>query len=195
MTLLDDNVLRLDEPVTELLPELADRQVLRRPDCDLDDTVPAGREITLRDLLTFTYGFDLINEMFTAKTPWPVMELEAELQLKTLGPPDPTLPWTPDEWMSRLGALPLLAQPGERWMYNTGAAATGVLISRALGRPLPEVLRDRPLTPLGMSDTGFVGSPEQLPCCTRRPPMGSSSRIRGMVPGRRCPSSPTGPPD
>jgi CubicO group peptidase (beta-lactamase class C family) len=163
MTLLDDNVLALNAPVTELLPELADRQVLRRPDGDVADTVPAERAITLRDLLTFTFGFGLITDMFVATTPWPVMELEAELQLKTLGPPDPTLPWTPDEWMSRLGALPLLAQPGERWMYNTGAAATGVLISRALGRPLPEVLRERLLTPLGMSDTGFVGSPERLP--------------------------------
>src|SRR6478609_7638121 len=52
MLLVEECRLRLDDPVDALLPELADRRVLTRPDADLDDTVPAQRPITVRDLLT-----------------------------------------------------------------------------------------------------------------------------------------------
>src|SRR5215211_850385 len=57
MILVEECKLRLDEPVDRLLPELADRQVLKRLDGPIDDTVPANRPITVRDLLTFRLGF------------------------------------------------------------------------------------------------------------------------------------------
>src|SRR5216110_1842647 len=57
MILLEECVLRLDEPVDRFLPELADRRVVRRIDGPADDTVPANRPITVRDLLTFRMGF------------------------------------------------------------------------------------------------------------------------------------------
>ena len=57
MILVEECTLRLDDPVDELLPELADRRVLRSIGSQLDDTVPAKRAITLRDLLTFRFGF------------------------------------------------------------------------------------------------------------------------------------------
>ena len=60
MILVEECRLRLDEPVHQLLPELADRKVLKRLDGPLDDTVPAVRPITLRDLLTFRLGFGMI---------------------------------------------------------------------------------------------------------------------------------------
>ena len=60
MTLVEDCTLRLDHPVDELLPELADMTVLADPDGPLDDTVPAKRPITLRDLLTFTLGTGIV---------------------------------------------------------------------------------------------------------------------------------------
>ena len=56
MMLADEGKVRLDEPVDRLLPELADRRVLKRPDGPLDDTVPAKRPITVEDLLTFRLG-------------------------------------------------------------------------------------------------------------------------------------------
>ena len=46
-------------------------------------------------------------------------------------------------------------QPGERWMYNTGADVLGVLIARASGQPLETFLRERIFEPLGMQDTSF----------------------------------------
>src|SRR5437868_4112681 len=60
LMLVEDCTLRLDDPVERLLPELADRRVLTRLDGPLDDTVPAHRPISVRDLLTFRMGFGLV---------------------------------------------------------------------------------------------------------------------------------------
>jgi CubicO group peptidase (beta-lactamase class C family) len=150
-----EGLIGLDEPVDRLLPELAGRKVLRRMDGPLDDTVPAARAITVRDLLTFTFGFGMVGEMFAAQEPWPVVAAAGELRLATIGPPDPPVPPDPDTWIAALGSLPLLAQPGERWMYNTGAQVLGVLVARATGQPFGEVLKTRIFGPLGMRDTGF----------------------------------------
>jgi CubicO group peptidase (beta-lactamase class C family) len=57
--------------------------------------------------------------------------------------------------MARLGTLPLLAAPGERWLYNTGASVAGVLCARAAGQSFSEVLQSRIFEPLGMRDTAF----------------------------------------
>ena len=150
-----EGLIGLDEPVDRLLPELAGRRVLRRIDGPLDDTVPATRAITVRDLLTFTFGFGMTGEMFASPEPWPIVAATDELRLATIGPPDPPVPPDPDTWIASLGTLPLLAQPGERWMYNTGAQVLGVLVARAAGQPFGEVLKTRVFDPLGMSDTGF----------------------------------------
>lgn len=157
MTLVEDGVLRLDEPVDRLLPELAARPVLARPDSPLDDTGPARRRVTVEDLLTFRCGFGIDMDIpFTA----PVLQAAGDLGLE-IGPPLPRTPHGPDEWMRRYASLPLMTQPGERWLYDTPADVLGVLVARATGRPLDALLRDRVLDPLGMADTGF-SVPERL---------------------------------
>jgi CubicO group peptidase (beta-lactamase class C family) len=93
--------------------------------------------------------------MFVAPEPWPILTATVERELSTLGPPQPASTPDPDTWMARLGELPLLAQPGERWLYQSGSQVLGVLVSRAAGAPYAEVLRQRVFGPLGMSDTGF----------------------------------------
>ncbi len=155
LSLADDGLLDLDEPVDRLLPELADRRVLRHPSGPLADTVPAQRPITTRDLLTFTWGFGMQGAMFMAPEPWPILTAANDRELFTFGPPQPGLMPGPDTWLARLGELPLLAQPGERWLYQTGYQVLGVLASRAAGASLEHVLRERLLGPLGMDDTGF----------------------------------------
>ena len=155
LALVREGLLGLDEPVDRLLPELAAPRVLRRMDGPLDDTVPARRPITVRDLLTFTFGFGLTAEMFGAEPPWPVVAQADALHLETIGPPNPAEQPGPDTWIAGLGSLPLLAQPGERWFYNTGASVLGVLLERAAGQPFADVLRTRIFEPLGMGDTGF----------------------------------------
>jgi CubicO group peptidase (beta-lactamase class C family) len=155
LALVQEGLFTLDEPVGRLLPELAEPTVLRRPDGPLADTVPASRAITARDLLTFTFGFGMVTEMFASSEPWPVIRASEELNLSTIGPPEPARQPDPDTWIAGLGSLPLLAQPGERWMYNTGASVLGVLLARAAGQPFAEVLSSRIFEPLGMTDTGF----------------------------------------
>jgi CubicO group peptidase (beta-lactamase class C family) len=151
MLLVQDGAMALDDPVERWLPELSSRRVLRSPDAELSDTVPAARAVTVEDVLSFRLGFGCV---FTPQD-LPVVRAEAELGLKTLGPPWPPPSLTPDEWIAGLGSLPLLDQPGDRWRYNTGATVAGVLIERVTGAPLGEVLGKRVFEPLGMTDTGF----------------------------------------
>jgi CubicO group peptidase (beta-lactamase class C family) len=149
MILVEECALRLDEPVDPWLPELADRRVLRTIESPLDDTVPANRPITLRDLLTFRLG---IGAVMVFPPRYPIQQAMAEAGVA----PGPTLPaHAPDELMKRFGSLPLVHQPGERWLYNSGSDILGVLISRAAGTSLEEFLRERIFVPLGMNDTSF----------------------------------------
>ena len=149
MILVEEAKLRLDDPVDRWLPELADRRVLRGIDRPLDDTVPAHRPITLRDLLTFRLGFGAIME-FPDRYPIQKAMIEAGLAPG----PDP-LPFSTDEFLARLGRLPLMHQPGERWMYHTGSDILGALIARATGVSLGDFLQDRIFAPLGMKNTAF----------------------------------------
>src|SRR5689334_3090240 len=155
LSLAEDGLLGLEEPVDRLLPELADRRVLRRPDGPLTDTIEAERAVTTRDLLTFTWGFGMQGAMFMAPEPWPIVSAVAERELSSFGPPQPDTTPEPDTVMARLGELPLLAQPGERWLYSAGSQVLGVLAARAAGAPFEDVMRERVLTPLGMDDTAF----------------------------------------
>ena len=151
MILVEECKLRLDEPVDRLLPELAERKVLKRLDGPLDDTVPANRPITVRDLLTFRMGF---GQMMALPEAYPILKAANEQQIG-MGPPSPSAMPAPDEWIRRLGSLPLMHQPGEQWMYNTGSDVLGVLIARASGQPFETFLRERIFEPLGMKDTSF----------------------------------------
>ena len=161
LMLVEDGKLALDEPVDRLLPELANRRVLRRPDAALTDTVPALRPITVEDLLTFRCGLGII---FGSPLQYPILAAVAERNLMGFGPPDPAVSYGPNEFMRRIGELPLMAQPGEAWLYSAGSNILGVLIERAAGQPLGDFMRARIFEPLGMPDTGFfTAAPERLP--------------------------------
>ncbi|GCE30302.1 serine hydrolase [Dictyobacter alpinus] len=151
MILVEECKLRLDEPVDTLLPELAERRVLKWLDGPLDDTIPAERSITLRDLLTFRMGF---GQMVAAPDAYPILKAANDQQIG-MGPPNPLHMPEPDEWIYRLGQLPLMHQPGQQWMYNTASDVLGILIARASGQSLEAFLRERLFEPLGMKDTGF----------------------------------------
>jgi CubicO group peptidase (beta-lactamase class C family) len=154
MSLVEEGLLRLEDPIDELVPELAGRRVLRAIDAELDDTVPANRPITLEDLLSYRFGF---GSVMAPPGTYPIQRAEAEVGLQSIGGP----PWPPvahdvDGWIGALGSLPLMSQPGEQWLYNTAGQVLGVLLARASGRDLASVLRERIFEPLGMVDTGFT---------------------------------------
>jgi len=91
--------------------------------------------------------------------PIPVNNAARELQL-VLAEPDPRTPHPPDEWIRRFGTLPLMYQPGERWVYNVGILVLGVLVARAARQPLPTLLVERIFEPLGMHETSFFTTRE-----------------------------------
>lgn len=156
MILVEECRLRLDDPLDEFLPELANRRVLRSIESELDDTVPAVRAITLRDLLTYRSGY---GELLFLSPACPLQRALAAAGL-------PLSAWmfrgSGDEYMRRIGELPLAFQPGERWLYHTSGEILGVLIARASGMPLSSFLRERIFEPLGMIDSGFTVPPEKL---------------------------------
>jgi CubicO group peptidase (beta-lactamase class C family) len=155
LMLVEEGKIRLDEPVERLLPELADRRVLRTLASPVDDTVPARRPITVADVLTFRLGWGVLFD-----PDLPIQKVVADLP--GFGMPDPTSPLTPDAYMRRLHDVPLMAQPGEQWLYTVGSNVLGVLVARAAGQPLDVVFQQRILGPLGMTDTAFWIPPEKV---------------------------------
>jgi len=158
MILVDEGRLDLDARVDDLLPELADRQVLKHLDGPLADTVAARRPITTRDLLTLRMG---LGHIMAPCQDYPIRRALDERGL-LLGIPNPHDPPAPDEWMARVGQLPLMHHPGEAWMYDLGLDVLGVLIARASGQSLDVFMAERIFAPLGMADTGFFVRPDQL---------------------------------
>ncbi|GAA4577031.1 serine hydrolase domain-containing protein [Planotetraspora kaengkrachanensis] len=148
MMLVEDGGIALDDPVGRWLPELAAPVVVRTPKSPVDDVVPAGRPITVYDLLTFRAGYGFPSDFSLPAVGLLFSELGQ-------GPPQPQHVAAPDEWTAALSHIPLLHQPGDAWLYNTCSDIQGVLIARVSGRPLPEFLAERLFEPLGMADTGF----------------------------------------
>ncbi|MEO6717706.1 MAG: serine hydrolase domain-containing protein [Novosphingobium sp.] len=145
MMLVEEGKLRLDEPVDRLLPELANRKVLDDPSGPLDHVHPSPRPITVRDLLTYRIGIGVIGYAGVAEDS-PIGKAYAATTSPGL---------TADEYMARLGALPLVYAPGERFMYNAPSLVLGVLVARASGMPFDRFLETRIFRPLAMKDTAF----------------------------------------
>jgi CubicO group peptidase (beta-lactamase class C family) len=159
MILIEDCKLRLDDSIEPWVPELANRRVLKSIDSAIDDTVPAHRAITVRDLLTFRMGFGSVMAM---PDTYPIQTLIRQYRIGGDGPPMPTQAPATDEWLRRLGSLPLMAQPGEKWMYHVSADVLGVLIARVSGQSFGAFMRERLFEPLGMKDTAFHVPPDRI---------------------------------
>lgn len=152
LILVEEGRLRLTDPVDRWLPELANPRVLQTPDGPLDEARPAKGPITVRDLLTHTSG---LAYTFTSQGP-----LSRALQERGVVGSSSEL--DPDEWMKRLGELPLMLDPGTHWHYGLSTDVLGVLVARVSGMSFPEFLESRIFEPLGMKDTGFYVPAEKL---------------------------------
>jgi CubicO group peptidase (beta-lactamase class C family) len=126
LALVERGVLALDQPVDPWLPELADRRVLRAGMSGaLDDVVPAARAITLRDLLSLQLG---LGAIMAKPGTHPIQRALAEAKI---APGLDGLDVTHDEYLARIGALPLVHQPGAGWLYHIGLEIAGILVARA----------------------------------------------------------------
>jgi CubicO group peptidase (beta-lactamase class C family) len=163
MILVEECKIRLDDSIEPWLPELSNRRVLKSISSDLQDTVPARRAITLRDLLTYRMGF---GSVMAPPDTYPIQKFIREYRIGGDGPPRPSQAPETGEWLERLGSLPLIAQPGEQWMYHVSGDVLGPLVARVSGKSLGTFMRERIFDPLGMKDTGFyvpAGKMDRLP--------------------------------
>jgi methyl acetate hydrolase len=139
MQLVEQGKLSLDEPIGNVLPDLAAPQVLEGFDARGEPKLrPATKPITLRHLMTHTAGFaynmwngDMVQ--YLEKTGTPPVTTCQNAALKT----------------------PLMTDPGTRWEYGTNIDFVGKAVEATSGKRLDAYLRDHLFTPLGMSDTGF----------------------------------------
>jgi CubicO group peptidase (beta-lactamase class C family) len=146
LSLVQDGVLALDDPIVRWLPEAASPRVLVAPDAPLDRSTEAQRPVTVRHLLTGTSGWGCV----LAQTPLQAAMLERGVF------PNPLPPQiSGDEFAARVAELPLAFQPGEGWLYDTGIDLLGVLLARAAGKSLSDLIADRITGPLGMTSTSF----------------------------------------
>jgi CubicO group peptidase (beta-lactamase class C family) len=164
MILVEECKIRLDDSIDPWLPELANRRVLKSMS-DLDNTVPAQRAITLRDLLTYRMG---IGSVMAKRDTYPIQKLIREYRIGGDAPMLPSQAPSMEEWLQKLGSLPWMAQPGDRWLYHVSGDVLGALIARLSGKSLGAFMRERIFEPLGMKDTAFHVPPEKidrLPAC------------------------------
>jgi CubicO group peptidase (beta-lactamase class C family) len=146
LMLFEEGRFTLDDPITHWAPEFSLMRVLMSPDGLLDQTYPAERPITFRDLLTHRSGIT-----YGAFHTGPILAVYEE----ALGGEVDTYV-EPDDWIARLAALPLIDQPGIGFHYGRSTDLLGLLLARIEDAPLSDVLRRRIFDPLGMKDTGFT---------------------------------------
>ena len=156
LMLVDEGKLTLGTPISRFFAGYARPQVAVRGDTGAV-LVPARRAITVRDLLTHTAGISYGTDAHVAE----------RYRALGLGPAAGFGWYTADkdepvcETMDRLATLPLVAQPGEAWVYGYNTDLLGCIVERASGMALDAFLRTRLTAPLGMADTHFFLPPAQ----------------------------------
>ena len=152
MMLYEEGRFLLDDPISKYLPEFKNPKVLVKPATGEPYTIPATREITIRDLLRHTSG---LTYHWNSVLGWRYKNANVAHGLL---PYDGTL----EESVKRLASVPLLFNPGERWEYSLGVDVLGRLVEVVSGRPLDEFFRVRIFEPLGMKDTYFYPPENKL---------------------------------
>ena len=152
MMLYEEGKFLLDDPVSKYLPEFKNAKVLVKPATGTPYTIPATKEITVRDLMRHTSGItyqwnDDLGPMY-----------EKANVASGLLPYDGTI----GDSVKQLAGIPLLFNPGDRFEYSLGVDVLGRLIEVWSGKPLDEFFRTRLFEPLGMKDTYFFPPENKL---------------------------------
>ena len=152
--LVEDGKISLDDPVSKYIPGFANMRVLTSPDTSLD-SVPAKNPILIRNLLTHTAG---LGYNISAKGPL-LKEYErlgilpAQVNTQLEAKARTTRPATLAEFANRVASVPLIAEPGTKWVYSIGLDVMGAVIEKASGMSFDRFVQTRLLDPLGMTST------------------------------------------
>lgn len=146
MMLYEEGKFALEDPISKYLPEFKNPKVLVRPaNGGAPYTIPATREITIRDLLRHTSGLtynwnETLGKMYDdANVATGIMQYDGTIA----------------DSVKRLAAQPLLFNPGERWEYSLSVDVLGRLVEVVSGMPLDQFFKTRIFEPLGMKDSYF----------------------------------------
>ncbi|RYZ46335.1 MAG: class A beta-lactamase-related serine hydrolase, partial [Chitinophagaceae bacterium] len=151
MTLYDKGLFQLDDPLSNYLPEFRDMQVYKGVDASGKMiTGPAKRPITVRDITRHTAGF--VSDNALPGLGELVKQVDAMNPTNTLG-----------EMTKKLATLPLLFHPGDQWNYGPSVDVQARLVEQLSGKPFDQYLQETIFTPLGMTNTGYVVSPGNMP--------------------------------
>ena len=154
MMLCEEGKLTLDAPASTYLPEFNGMKVAQDADADTFTPVEADRELTVQDLMQHTAGLPGAARYMGGNTAVDKLYRKAGL--------DRLHECNLQELVERLGAIPLLYQPGTRWHYSIAADVLGRLIEVASGQPFDQFLAERIFQPLGMVDTAFYVPAEKI---------------------------------
>jgi CubicO group peptidase (beta-lactamase class C family) len=158
MALVEQGKISLRDPIANWMPEFKEMKVLAERQDERGRTsreaVPAKRPITVHDLLRHTSGFT-----YAASAPFP--ELKEAYEKADVESRNSDV--SPEEFLKRLSQIPLAYEPGTRWEYGVSTDVLGVLVERVSGKRLDHFLDELVVKPLGMKDTSFQATPEQLP--------------------------------
>ncbi|WP_419809301.1 serine hydrolase domain-containing protein [Sphingomonas sp.] len=151
MLLIQDGRLRLDQPLSDFFPGFKTMRVLTSPDTSLA-SVPATRQITIRNLLTHTAGlsYNIIAKGPLLKEYERLGILPGAVSAATEGQARRARPRTLGEFATRVSTLPLIAQPGTKWSYSIGLDVMGAVIERASGMPFDRFVQTRVFDPMRM---------------------------------------------
>lgn len=151
LKLYEEGKFLLDEPVKKYIPEFADLRVIA-PNCknlDSISTIPLERDVTIRDIFRHTAGFgygggtDIVGKLYKKR-----IIFTENLTLK--------------QFVKDITSVPLKYQPGSKWEYSYASDILGYLVEVISGKPLDVYMDEAIFKPLGMVNTGFYVSPENL---------------------------------
>jgi CubicO group peptidase (beta-lactamase class C family) len=151
MMLFEEGKWQLNDPVSKHIPEFADLKVAKvNPQTGAVTQVAPDHAMTMRELMSHSGGltYGLFGSTAVDKMYMDVNVLDRDAPLQAM--------------IDKLGKIPLLHQPGERWHYSVSVDVQGYLVEKLSGQPLPVFLKQRIFEPLGMKDTAFYVPPEKL---------------------------------
>ena len=145
LLLFEEGRFRLDDPIEQFIPQLANRRVLRPGAITLDDTEPASRSITIRHLMSHSAGLS-----YGLLDPGTII-FQAYNKHRVLNPATPL-----SDMMDTLADLPLVYHPGTGWEYSVATDVISRLVEIISGQRFDAFIQSRVIDPLGMVDTSFV---------------------------------------
>ncbi len=150
MMLVEQGIIKLNDPISILLPELKDLKVeVRKPDKDgapVYEDVAATRQPTIQDLMRHTSGFFYAGAIGSTRLKEAYEKANIEARVAEI---------STEEMLQRLGQIPLAHQPGTNFHYSISTDILGLVVERATKKRLDQVLQEMLLGPLGMLDTAF----------------------------------------